>query len=411
MDVFSRLVTGFHVSLEPESWFEAMIAVENAASNKVEFCAKHNIPIKEEEWPSHYLPSNLVGDRGELKAKDSERFVNLNVDVLNAPSYRGDLKPYVESNFHITNEMIRQLLSGSTEAQQWVRGDKNPAKDAALTVEEFCRFMIVYILTYNKRVLNKEYIPTKDMFVDKVDLTPISVWNWSGSSQLLHERSKDELIYNLYPRAEAKVSRYGIEYRNLCFTSDVAIKKGWFDGNGNGIDGKKDIEITYDPRNCSTIFLKYKTGLITLQLTGKYKEFEGLCFAEVDKIFEYRDNQIKLQTEKEAQHLAELNAFADDLNNTATNEMKIATKNSSFYSRNKGKREARKQDGKKWSASVAHTSSNSSEDTTGKNNGASVIPFHNAAQEQNDESQDMTNDIYSLFSRKNNVRRGRDSDE
>jgi hypothetical protein len=331
------------------------------------------------------------------------------VDLLNAPSYRGDLKPYVEANFHITNEIIRQLLSGSTEPGQRVRGDKDPSVDSALTIEEFHRFMIVYILTYNKSALTREYLPTKDMFADKVDLTPIGVWNWSAGNRLLHEKSKNELIYNLFPREEAKVSRHGIEFHKLCYTTELAIKEGWFDGNGNGINGQREVEICYDPRNCSSIFLKHKKGLIQCFLTGRFKEFEDLCFAEVDKILEYRDNQINIQEKAEKQHRAELHAFAEVLDKQATKEMKDATQDISFSARKKNKREVRMEESNKWSASVAMT--RTTQDITNDppndeklNNNVVQFPY---------EEEDITptknlNEIKSLFSRKNSERRDRD---
>jgi len=329
IDVFSRFVAGYHVSLASESWFEAMIAIEHAATNKVENCARYNFPIKEEEWPSHYLSKYLVGDRGELKSQLSERFVNLHVNVLNAPSFRGDLKPFVEANFHISNDTIRQLLSGSEEARQRVRGDFDPARDSALTIEEFNRFLIMYFMNYNKSALSKDYLPTKEMFTDQVELTPLKVWNWARGKRLLHEKSRNELRYNLFPRGQARVTRHGIEFKKLCYTCDLGLKEGWFEGNGNGINGQIEIEICYDPRNCSSIFLKYKSDLIPCLLTARSKEFEGLHFDEVEKIIEYRDSQIKEQEKLEKQNLAELHAFAEKLDKEAKKATKVATKDKS----------------------------------------------------------------------------------
>ncbi len=410
MDVFSRLVTGFHVSLANASWFESMVAVENAATDKVEFCARYGIEISEEEWPCNYLPRNLIGDRGELKAQLSERFVNIDVDVLNAPSYRGDLKPYIESNFHITNEMIRQLLSGSTEAGALERGDYNPAKESAWTIEEIIRFLIVYFITYNKSALSKDFTATKDMFTDQVELTPIGVWNWSKGRRLLHQRSKDELRYNLLPRASAKVSRRGIEFRGLYYTCSKGIEEGWFVGNGLGVGGKTDIEITFDPRNCSSIFFKYGKELIQCLLTGKSKHFEGLHFDEVDKIMEYRDTQIKEQEKLEKQSRAELHAFAAAADKKATEETKAATKDQSFYSRNQNKRETRKADSKVWGAMGAMTNMShepSSMDDTSLENEDNVVHF--PLSDDTDESMPSSEkERQSLYSRKSQEKRKRD---
>lgn len=414
MDVFSRLVVGYHASLASESWFESMVAMEHAATSKVENCARFGVDIKEEEWPCHFLPQKLVGDRGELKAQMSERFVNLNVDVLNAPSYRGDLKPFIEANFHITNEIIRQLLSGSTEAKQIVRGDKDPARESVWTIEEFNRFLIVYFMTYNKSALSKDYLPTKEMFTDQVELTPLKVWNWAKGKRLLHEKSRDEIRYNLLPRGKGSVTRFGIEFKDLCYTSNLGVKEGWFEGNGNGIDGQTDVEVSFDPRNCSSIFLKHKKGLIQCFLTGRYKEFEGLHFTEFEKIIEYRNDQIKDQEKAEKQHRAELHAFADDLDKKETNKTKIATKDRSFYARKQDKREARDADSKTWGAMNAMT--NVGDPVSASRADQQSVQQNIIAFPTEEMDEDLTpinnNDIQAIFSRKNNERRRRNgSDE
>jgi len=410
IDVFSRLVAGYHVSLAPESWLEAMVAIEHAATSKVESCARFGIDIKEEEWPCHYLPKYLVADRGELKAQFTERFVNLEVDVLNAPSYRGDLKPFIESTFHITNETIRQFLSGSTEAQQRVRGDYDPARDAALTIEEFNRFLIVYFMTYNKSALSKDYLPSKEMFTDQVELTPLKVWTWGKGKRLLHEKSRSEIRYNLLPREQAKISRFGIEFRGMCYTSEIGLKEGWF--NGDGIDGQKYVNVSFDPRNCSSIYLKHKKGFLQCLLTAKYKEYHGLHFDEVAKILEYRNNEIKKQEKAEKQHRAELHAYAEVIDKKATSDTKAVNKDMSFYSRQQNKRPARNADSQTWGAYTAMSNVSSlvlsPEEQTIKKN---VVSFPAENTEETNINM-YYSDIQALFSRKNKERRKRDeSDE
>lgn len=65
-----------------------------------------------------------------------------------------------------------------------------------------------------------------------------------------------------------------------------------FEGEGR-INGQKHIEVSYDPRNCSTIFFKHKKGLIQCRLVGQSMEYEGLHFEEIAKIMEYRNEEIK----------------------------------------------------------------------------------------------------------------------
>lgn len=59
IDVFSRLVTGIYIGLEGPSWVGAMMALANAAMDKVEFCRNYGIEISAEEWPACHLPDAI----------------------------------------------------------------------------------------------------------------------------------------------------------------------------------------------------------------------------------------------------------------------------------------------------------------------------------------------------------------
>ena len=67
-DVFSRLVAGFSVGMNHMSWRTGIIALENASTNKADYCAQFGINMTIEEWPSLYLPRRLLADRGEFES-------------------------------------------------------------------------------------------------------------------------------------------------------------------------------------------------------------------------------------------------------------------------------------------------------------------------------------------------------
>ena len=75
IDVFSRMIVGVYVGLEGPSWLGAMMALANAASNKVPFCQKFGINIDEEQWACHHLPDCILGDRGELAGMTVETMI------------------------------------------------------------------------------------------------------------------------------------------------------------------------------------------------------------------------------------------------------------------------------------------------------------------------------------------------
>ena len=100
VDVFSRMIVGIYVGFEGPSRVGAMMALANAASDKVEFCARFGIEIGEDYWPCKVLPDVLLGDRGEIASGLIETLINnFQVHVENATPYRADWKGIVEQRF------------------------------------------------------------------------------------------------------------------------------------------------------------------------------------------------------------------------------------------------------------------------------------------------------------------------
>ena len=115
MDVSSRIVTGMYIGLEGPSWAGMMMALYNATTDKVDYCHQFGIEITEEQWPCHHVPAVLLGDRGELESHKADNLVTmLGIRVDNAPPYRGDLKPIIESHFKTINTQVKTV-----HVQKW----------------------------------------------------------------------------------------------------------------------------------------------------------------------------------------------------------------------------------------------------------------------------------------------------
>jgi len=401
-DVLSRLITGFNVTLFHASVIEQMVALENAATNKVDFCKKYGVDIDDSEWPCEHLPRMIAGDRGELRAKMSENLVNLKVEIANAPSYRGDLKPFVEQDFRITNKKIREVFgnAGAKPPKMIERGDKDPTRKAMLTIHDFTQFMIYFTLAYNKKALNNDYFITREMFNDKVDLTPIDVWNWGEGKKLLHEEPRELLRFNLLPKETANVTRWGIKWQGMYYTHELGIKQGWFvEGR---IDGQKKITVIYDPRNVSSIFIRLKDGSMEqCHLTSKYKEYDDLHLEDVKAIMKYKKEQIDQKAKEEKQHNAELIAYTKEIVSNAKKETKNATVGMSHYERMKNKRKSRKSEARSIGSQDAWTASDQSNLEENPDQKGEIITFSKNL----DKVTSKQNEIQKIFSEKSKKRR------
>ncbi|MUG91690.1 DDE-type integrase/transposase/recombinase [Scytonema sp. UIC 10036] len=153
IDVFSRLIVGFAVTLEPPSWLGAMLALENTITDKVEFCKNWGIEITEYEWPSHHLPAEIIADRGEFKSyKANNLSDSLGIEINNTPPYRADFKGIIERSFRYFNDEIIHWLPGSVKHLP-SRGERDYRLDGVLTTDAFRKLMILFILDHNNENL------------------------------------------------------------------------------------------------------------------------------------------------------------------------------------------------------------------------------------------------------------------
>lgn len=258
IDVFSRLVTGIYVGLEGPSWIGAMMALDNMICDKVEFCKKYGIDIKEEQWPCKHLPEIIIADRGEFEGYSVENLINnLDIKIENTSPYRGDLKGIVERSFRTTNEKIKHTTPGAIQKEFRKRGDKDYRLDAKLTLEDFTQIYIHMVLHHNSKIIDK-YPMDKEMVEDEITPTPLNLWKWGIENRKgrLKIVDRDVLRLNILPKGKASVSRAGIRFKGLYYSSDKAIKEQWF------ITPKvRNIEIVYDPRNINKIYIPFDNGL------------------------------------------------------------------------------------------------------------------------------------------------------
>lgn len=305
MDVYSRMVTGVYVGLEGPSWLGAMMALDNAVSDKVEFCQKYDIQISYDEWPCEYLPESILADRGEFEGYQVENLINnLNVKVENTPPYRGDLKGIVERVFRTINEKIKHTTPGAIQKEFRERGDRDYRLDATLNLEEFTQIIIRLVLHHNKKIMDK-YPMEKGMLSDEVNPTPIDIWRWGIRNRKgrFNKLPQDIIRLNLLPKAKASVSRSGIKYRKMFFSSEKAIEEQWFISQQNS-----SIEFVYDPRNMNYIYIPDGNGRTFTKcfLLEKSYMYKDLSLEEIIFLDELQSEIINEKTDENNQNQADM---------------------------------------------------------------------------------------------------------
>lgn len=346
IDVFSRLIVGFSVSLEGPSWLGAMLALENATDNKVTFCAEYGITISEADWPSHYLPRKILADRGELETGQADNLVNgLNVQVANTAPYRADWKGIVEQNFRLSNDKLIRWLPGAVYPKRDKAGS-DYRLDACLNLYQFRQLMIRCILHHNHYHRMGWYRLDEFMITDHVAPYPIELWRWGLQNRVGHLRSMapDLLRLNLLPREAASVTPAGILFRGLRYTAEVALREQWFVRARER--GRWRVEVSYDPRKLDVIYLHLESDqrLEPCYLNDSDRSFRGRDWQETLDYLALQKQAAALAKSSEQQALAEFHAHVNQIVAPAQEQAAEAVAGQSKRARLQGIKENRKQE-------------------------------------------------------------------
>jgi hypothetical protein len=310
IDVFSRMIVGMSVGLEGPSWLGAMQALENAALDKVAFCQEYGIEIAEEDWPCHHLPEVILADRGELEGYNANNLVKaLNISVSNTPPYRADWKAIVERNFRLSNDKAIHWLPGAVY-QPRERGEADYRLDAVLDLHQFRQLMLLVFLDHNREHRMDWYRMDEFMIQEHVEPYPIDLWNWGIRNRAGHLRvtSREILRLNLLPTEEASVTHRGIRFQGLLYSCDLALREQWFVRAKER--GSWKIDIAYDPRRLTNIYLRLEAGqrLERCQLMDVERTFRERDLHETLDYFECRKQQREMAKSRKQQSTAQLNA-------------------------------------------------------------------------------------------------------
>lgn len=324
IDVFSRLIVGFVVTLEPPSWLAAMLALENATVPKVEFCSRYGIEITESEWPSHHLPEVILADRGEFEGYNANNLIDcLGVDdIRNTSPYRADMKGLIERSFRWFNDEMIHWFPGCVKKLP-ERGDKDYRLDGVLTLDEFRQLMILCILDHNNQRRLDCYPMSEFMLCDELEPYPVNLWQWGVENRVgsLHWKPLEIVRLNLLPSEKASVTRDGsIYFKKLHYTCPTAMREQWFVQARN--KGSWKIPVAYDPRRVDNIYLRLENGsrLEICHLLEVEQRFKGCDFREVEDYKRRQKVKQDVAKSRKQQSKASLNALVNQIVEKAIEE-------------------------------------------------------------------------------------------
>lgn len=324
-DVYSAMFLGVLVTLENESYVQAMEALYNSFCNKGDFFQRsllYQIPdfsLTSEDWPCEYIPNSIVTDRGSefMSSNTNNLIANLGIHIENKESYRPELKGMIERQF----ELIHKNLKGSEEnigmkdKDDGRRGARKARKTAIYTLREYLAIVVNNMVEHNKTYRLKNYPLDKEMPLDNLYVpSPEEVFKWGvlNKSGKLRSNNIKNLKELMLPTEKAKLTKEGIEFY-----------KGWYilplnhklrDLQLKTQNKRVYIDVSYDPYNLNQIHLLYNGEVINCNLNlQKSKIYENRTLWEIKQLiktksiaFNQKEENVTYQSIKTLEFTANL---------------------------------------------------------------------------------------------------------
>lgn len=274
VDAYSGLCCGYSLSWEG-GVYNLRNLLLNVVEDKVQFCSRFGISIKNSDWPAKELPGKLITDKGTEFISDTfAQITELGVTVTNLPPYRPDLKGPIEKFFDIVQENYKPYLKGKgvVDPDYADRGARDYRKDACLTLKEFEKIILHCIIYYNSRRVLDSFPCTEEMIAAGVKPNANHIFDW-GKSQPganLISVNREQLIFTLLPRTTGKFSRHGLKANKLRY-HNPDFKEKYLQGG--------EVTVAYNPVDVSFVWLAKKGEFIKFELIDS--RFQGKTLDEV----------------------------------------------------------------------------------------------------------------------------------
>lgn len=149
IDVYSRMIFGFYISLETPSYFSVGQALLNAILPKDDLLKHHNI---NGEWPVYGLPRAIHMDNAaEFRSKSIQMFAEeYRITHILRPVARPEFGGHVESAIKTAMKNVH-TLPGTTFSNITEKGTYKAQKEASMTLKELEQWFLDFIVNvYHK---------------------------------------------------------------------------------------------------------------------------------------------------------------------------------------------------------------------------------------------------------------------
>lgn len=241
IDVASRMVAGFYLSLEHPSSTSVALAIRHMVLPKASWLAEQNVVG---DWPVHGLPTAIHLDNArEFRGKAlawgaAEHGINLIHRPVARPHYGGHIERLIGTMMGAVH-----FLPGSTSSDIGSRGDCDPQKHAVMTFDELERWLTLEIVgRYHADIHRALKIPPRLAWEDAV---------LARREPLRLPYDEHRFVLDFLSFEERAIRRDGLHLFGLKYWDDVLSP--W-------TGAPEKMRVRYDPRDISCVFVDGPNG-------------------------------------------------------------------------------------------------------------------------------------------------------
>jgi putative transposase len=242
IDVNSRIILGFHLSLEPPSLLSVALCLTHAVMDKSHWLAARGINT---DWPGHGIPRAIYVDNGaEFHARAfglacAEYQIDLRYRPPGTPRYGGHIERLIGTMMGAVH-----LLPGSHFSNIFERGDLDAEAEAVMTLDELETWLALEITgSYHARIHSA------------LEITPSAAWGLcAGELKLRMPADLRQFLVDFLPSEQRVLQRDGFHLFHIRYWSD---ELRWLMGQET-----RKYTLKYDPRDLSRIFVLTEEGVI-----------------------------------------------------------------------------------------------------------------------------------------------------
>jgi putative transposase len=248
IDVYSRMITGFYVTLEKPSVTSVAMCLSQAICSKSEYLMSIGV---EGSWPVWGVMSTVHSDngkefRGKVLSRACEEYgIDLQWRPVLIPKYGGHIERLMGT---MANELRK--ISGATFSNTAQRKGYNSEKEATYTLKEFERHLAEFIVNvYHQRVHSELLIPP----IRKWEAGIVGDESTKGVGVMPIPKDPLRIQLDFLPIFERSIQQYGIQINEITYYDKV------LDPYVNAMDPehpkqKQKFLIRRDPRDISKVY-------------------------------------------------------------------------------------------------------------------------------------------------------------